>query len=73
MFFRRLRVGKSHITTAAFHMLLEFLITIIQKLNGISSYYQLKLHILEDFENASPYFSHFLANRICDLKVTHRF
>ena len=23
-------------------------------------------HILEDFENASPYFCTFLANRICD-------
>ena len=30
-------------------------------------------HILEDFENASPYFCTFLANRICDWKVTHRF
>ena len=29
--------------------------------------------ILEDFENASPYFCNFLANRICDCKVTRRF
>ena len=29
--------------------------------------------ILEDFENASPYFCTFLANRICDCKVTRRF
>ena len=30
-------------------------------------------YILEDFENASPYFCTFLANRICDWKVTRRF
>ena len=29
--------------------------------------------ILEDFENASQYFCTFLANRICDGKVTSRF
>ena len=33
----------------------------------------LHLYILEDFENASPYFCAFLANRICDGKITHRF
>ena len=30
-------------------------------------------NILEDFENASPYFCTFLANRICDGQVTRRF
>ena len=29
--------------------------------------------MLEDFENASPYFCTFLPNRTCDLKVTRRF
>ena len=33
----------------------------------------LLVNILEDFENASPYFCTFLANRICDWKVTRRF
>ena len=31
-----------------------------------------KTYILEDFENASPYFCAFLANRICDRKVIRR-
>ena len=34
---------------------------------------QLLSDILEDFENASPYFCSFLANRICKWKVTCRF
>ena len=39
---------------------------IISKLNITVSSQHLPLHILEDFENASPYFCTFLANRICD-------
>ena len=34
---------------------------------------QLHAYILEDFENASPHFCTFLANRIRDCKVTRRF
>ena len=41
----------------------------------IDSSFQIEIisNLLKDFENASPYFCNFLANRICDRKVTRKF